>query len=224
MTSTPALSIGWPWWLAGLVLLLLIATWAWRRRSDGGAAKDRGPDLDTVADWPPTATPLLHPVEREAFDLLRRALRDHRILAQVPLARFLRVPTRQSYARWMGRVGRLNADLLVCSPSFQVLAVVELQPAKASARAEMRLARMQRVLKAAGIPVFVWPDDQLPAIDSVRGLLGLPEPEGGADAARTTPGALPDDDRFDHTVPREARPSTWFDDFDEEPASPRGKG
>ncbi|UUX95732.1 DUF2726 domain-containing protein [Aquabacterium sp. J223] len=222
MTPSPLLSIAWPWWLAGLVLLLLVAAWAWRR---GGArpADERGPALDTVADWPPTATPLLHPVERQAFDLLRRALPDHRILAQVPLARFLRVPTRQSYARWMGRVGRLNADLLVCSPSFQVLAVVELQPARPSARAEMRLARMQRVLKAAGIPVFVWPDDPLPAIDSVRGLLGLPEPAGGVDAPRTTPGALPDDDRF-NAAPREARPSTWFDDFDDEPSLPRDKG
>jgi hypothetical protein len=53
--------------------------------------------------------------ERRAYELLRTALPGFLVLAQVPLGRFLRVPTRHSHAEWMQRVGSLSADLLVCN-------------------------------------------------------------------------------------------------------------
>ena len=53
--------------------------------------------------------------ERRAYDLLRKALPGYLVLAQVPLARFMRVPTRHSYAEWMQRVGSLSAPTCWCA-------------------------------------------------------------------------------------------------------------
>ena len=72
----------------------------------------------------PQATRVLTAAERQAFEILRTALPAHIVLAQVPLARFIKVPTRNSYAEWLRRAGHLSADLVVCDRHSQVVAVV----------------------------------------------------------------------------------------------------
>lgn len=121
-------------------------------------------DLDTVTSWEPTATRVLTATEREAHQILLRALPEHLILAQVPLARFIKVPTRNSYVEWMRRVGSLSADLVVCDAHTQVVAVVEIrQPmGREKERSQRRHQRMDRVLEAAGVPVHVWLEGALP--------------------------------------------------------------
>ncbi|MDO9234880.1 MAG: DUF2726 domain-containing protein [Aquabacterium sp.] len=120
--------------------------------------------LDTLADWEPVATRVLTGSEREAYHVLRRALPDHMILAQVPVARFIKVPTENPYSEWLRRVGSLSADLVVCDMASQVVAVVDVrQPAsKEKERSQRRHARMDRVLQAARIPVHVWLEGSLP--------------------------------------------------------------
>ncbi|NBD20914.1 DUF2726 domain-containing protein [Aquabacterium fontiphilum] len=120
--------------------------------------------LDTLAAWEPVATRVLKTPEREAYQVLRRALPDHIILAQVPLARFIKVPTRNSYSEWLRRVGSLCADLVVCDMSSQVVAVVEVRPGAGGSKdnALKRQARMDKVLQAARIPVHVWLEGALP--------------------------------------------------------------
>jgi len=120
--------------------------------------------LDTLIDWEPLATRVLTSPEREAHHVLRKALPDHMILAQVPVARFIKVPTRNPYSEWLRRVGSLCADLVVCDLHSQVIAVVEIrQPmSRENERAQRRHARMDRVLDAARIPVHVWLEGALP--------------------------------------------------------------
>ena len=120
--------------------------------------------LDTLIDWEPLATRVLTSPEREAYHVLRKALPDHMILAQVPVARFIKVPTRNPYSEWLRRVGSLCADLVVCDLHSQVIAVVEIrQPmSRENERAQRRHARMDRVLDAARIPVHVWLEGALP--------------------------------------------------------------
>lgn len=134
------------------------------RRRPRRAVPAHGDALDTLAAWEPVVTRVLKTPEREAYQVLRRALPDHIILAQVPLARFIKVPTRNSYAEWLSRVGSLCADLVVCDMSSQVVAVVEVrQPAGANKdNAAKRHARMDKVLQAARIPVHVWLEGALP--------------------------------------------------------------
>lgn len=120
--------------------------------------------LDTLVDWEPLSTRVLTTSERDAYHVLRKALPDHMVLAQVPVARFIKVPTRNSYSEWLRRVGSLCADLVVCDASSQVVAVVEVrQPlSRENERAQRRHARMDRVLQGARIPVHVWLEGALP--------------------------------------------------------------
>jgi len=120
--------------------------------------------LDTLMDWEPLSTRVLTTAERDAYHVLRKALPDHMVLAQVPVARFIKVPTRNSYSEWLRRVGSLCADLVVCDASSQVVAVVEVrQPlSRENERAQRRHARMDRVLQGARIPVHVWLEGALP--------------------------------------------------------------
>jgi hypothetical protein len=155
-----------------LGVVLLCGAWLLVRRrqqmsspSHGRSRQTQSDELDTVAAWEPTATRVLTTPEREAYQTLRKALPEHMVLAQVPLARFLKVPTRNSYSEWMRRVGALCADLVVCDANAQVVAVIEIrQPvtSKDRDRNAKRHARMDKVLAAANIPVHVWLDGALP--------------------------------------------------------------
>jgi hypothetical protein len=178
-------------WLGAVVLLLAAGGgfgWRWYTRRENAPRPSNGAldALDTVAAWEPQATRILTSPERLAYATLLRALPDHLILAQVPLSRFLRVPTRYSYAEWLARVGQLCADLVVCDASSQVLAVVEVRPTGQSDRGRKRFDRMGRVLKAAGVPLHVWSEQALPSVTAAREML-TPEPK----AAQKAEGAAP---------------------------------
>jgi hypothetical protein len=218
--------------LLGMALLLVL-----RRRKQASAstpaARQKKPSLealDTVAGWEPQVMRILSSHERDAYATLVKALPEYMVLGQVPLARFLRVPTRHSYAEWLSRVGSLSADLLVCDRSSQVLAVVEVHSPRDSLRSRQRHDRMIRVLKAAGIRVLVWREGELPSPASVRELLAPGDAAAQpnrAETSRPMPGplsAIPVADVED-TLPgelaelREPPPSTWFDDFESQPTA-----
>lgn len=208
---------------------LLAAWWAWRSRGALGKLSQGNDSLDTLAAWPPSATRVLTQGERAAYDLLRHALPAHMVLAQVPLHRFIKVPTRNSYSEWLRRVGRLHADLVVCDRHSQVLAVVEIlsDDAAPASRVRRRRDRMIRVLQATQIPVHVWRASALPPVDAAREAI-LPgatssefEPTGAHVQARgfgapsslaaSAADAAPSEDAMGL---REPPPSTWFDDLD----------
>jgi hypothetical protein len=127
--------------------------------------------LDTIAGWPPEAARILTINERQAYDLLRRAMPGFLILAQVPLSRFIRVPARHSYAEWLARVGNLSADLMLCDSGSRVLAVIDIRAQQESERGRRRHERMARVLRAAGVHVFTWREGELPSAVEVRSAL-----------------------------------------------------
>jgi Protein of unknown function (DUF2726) len=157
-----------------LCAALLLVTVLMRRRRQMGARRSaaKHESLDTVQAWHPEAVRVLTIAERRAYDLLRNALPGFLVLAQVPLSRFVRVPTRHSHAEWMHRAGSLSADLLVCDAGSKVLAVIDIRPAEQTARSRQRHERMARVLKAAGIVVQVWGEDKLPTASTVRSMFG----------------------------------------------------
>ena len=231
-------------WIALGVAALVLLGWLLSRRNvsaKGQASNDR---LDTVTGWPPKATRILTTPERLAHDVLVRALPEYMILAQVPLARFLKVPTRNSYTEWLRRLGSQCADLVICDKASQVLAVVDVQAPgdQASERARKRLNRMARVLKSAEIPLHVWTEGALPGVDAARATL-LPQPAealmpmarsaAGAPIAAAEPAAdtvpgnpfddLDRDPSSDEVIEAlEPPPSTWFDEFNSGP-TPLGK-
>lgn len=214
--------------LAVLVALVVVFLFL-RGRSGRRGADDDGGRLDTVTAWPPKTTRVMTTAERMAYTTLVRALPGYMILAQVPIARFLKVPTRHSYSEWLRRLGNQCADLVVCDMSAEVVAVVNVQPPadKISERGRKRQNRMARVLKAADVPLHVWTDNALPSVEAVRETL-LPKgaeseprtfatPPARAGASRPMPlEAQPEAD--DTGEVREPMPSTWFDEFNSGPA------
>lgn len=195
--------------------------------ADEGAKRARD-DMDTVASWPPEATRLLTGGERGAHEVLVKALPECLIFAQVPLARFIKVPRRHSYAEWLTRVGHLCADFLLCDRASMVIGVVMLQTVRDSERSDRRRARMSRVLKAAGIKVFQWREEALPSPETARDqiiqrvgeLKSTPVVEVASSRSMRSaaPGSIPVPevlvDPTDDGQRREPPASTWFDDLD----------
>jgi hypothetical protein len=144
----------------------------WLARKQGPTVRPEMPAerLDTLAGWPPEPTRILRSSERLAFSTLKLALPGYLILAQVPLARFLTVPKRNSYAEWMRRLGNQCVDFVVCDVTSQVVAVVEVRPPidLLDERVRVRLDRVARALKAAKIPLHVWNEEKLPTIEAAR--------------------------------------------------------
>lgn len=158
--------------IAALTISALLLAWLWRRRRGGRGSTRKPPaeSLDTVQSWTPQAVRVLTLPERQAYDLVRKALPNRLVLAQVPLARFISVPTRHSYSDWLTRVGRLTVDLLVCDKSSRVVAVVDVRLAGQSTRSVRRHERMRQVLETAGIRVLSWNADAMPSASEVRTL------------------------------------------------------
>jgi hypothetical protein len=201
-----------------VALVALVVRW----RAGRQAGREHGPDqIDTITGWEPHATRILTPAECQAFETLRTALPEYIILAQVPLARFIKVPTHNLYAEWLHRAGRLCVDLVVCDGNSRVVAGVEIQPSTPlAARALRRQQRMLRVLKAAHIPVHAWPDTALPGAVLAREtiLRFVPEaqskPRLAATIAPLAETAIYVDTIFENDGP----PSTWLGDLDTNPA------
>jgi hypothetical protein len=174
-----------------LACALPLVWWLARRTHEPPREELPAERLDTLIGWPPEATRILRTSERMAFSTLKLALPGYMILAQVPIARFLNVPKRNSYAEWMRRLGTQCVDFVVCDVTSQVVAVVEIRPPaeQLSEKLRARLDRVARVLKAANIPIHVWNENRLPSIEAARAKI-LPEspavPAGLAEKAAPT--------------------------------------
>jgi hypothetical protein len=151
-------------------LLLLLALVLLRLRQRVQRRRERQQEVvDTLTGWPPESVRVLSITERQAYDLLRRAMPGFLVMAQVPLARFIRVPARRSYTEWLQRVGSLSADLMLCDSGSRVLAVIDIRNAHETERSRRRHERMARVLRAARIPVYEWREGHLPTATEARG-------------------------------------------------------
>ena len=218
------------------VCALGLLWWGVRRLRHARSDEADADRIDTLTGWPPEATRVLTLTERQAYSTLVRALPDCIVLAQVPMSRFLKVPRRHSYADWLRRLGHQCVDFVVCDMHAQVLAVVELRAPSgpAAERAQRRLERMARSLKAAKVPLHVWTEGLLPSAEAAREAI-TPRPATPATGTASTPStdvaATPakqppapalspfedtgrDSMQDERIELQEPPPSTWFDDID----------
>jgi Protein of unknown function (DUF2726) len=220
--------------MAASAVGVLALYWLWRKGQtrklpNQAAGRPRTLDaVDTVIGWPPDATRVLTVRHQRALEVLRRALPEHMILAQVPISHFIKVPTRNSYVEWLRRVGHVCIDLMICDAASNVLAVIEVRQADKveTDRARKRHSRVERVLRAAGIPLHVWNEALLPDPAAVRKAFvpGSPEPEldNGPDTSpleptlygpgRSRPRAAAES-TVDVTGRNDPPRTTWFDEL-----------
>lgn len=218
-----------PHWIAAAsAALAALLTWAVMRarRPVAPPLPQREEGLDTIQAWPPQAVRVMTLGERQAYEVLKRALPGHVILSQVPLSRFISVPTRNPYQMWLQRAGRLAVDLLVCDYSSRAVAAVEVRTADESKRSTKRHQRLVEVLRAAGVQVFEWDEDNLPEVVDARDLFipkkeAAPEAPARIDAVgrRLLPvpdiaEVLADGDATDYGQ-LEPVPSAFYDDLDD---------
>ena len=118
-----------------------------------------------VDEWPFYSKKPLSDVEQILYHRIVKALPDHIILAQVSLSRFLGVKKGNKFNVWFNKINRLTADYVVCSKSFDILGVIELDD-KSHERAKNKANdnKKDKALHSAGIKVVRWhvktmPDD-----------------------------------------------------------------
>lgn len=221
----------WSWIAIGVIGTLLAITPLWLRARRSSAAAHALDQLDTLTTWPPEPTRVLDIHERLALQALARALPGHMLLAAVPLANFLNVPRRHSYAEWLKRAGHLSVDLMVCDPSSHVVAVVLLRKPNDTAKRLRRLEQIARVVSAARVRVLFWTSGALPAqADIIEALKPHPRAANGgaAPAEDTATAPSPVMNGLGLPLPlvveshtgaapatgRETPASTWFDDLE----------
>ncbi|MDQ6683788.1 MAG: DUF2726 domain-containing protein [Pseudomonadota bacterium] len=226
-----------------IVGALALVFWLMRRPSAVRAVEPSGERLDTLAGWPPEAMRIMRSSERLAFSTLKLALPGYLILAQVPVARFVTVPKRNSYAEWMRRIGSQCVDFVICDVTSQVVSVVEVRPPleELTDKVRARFERMERTLDAAGIPVHVWNEQKLPSIEAARAKIlpnapavpprlarrmvetampdgpdggGVVVSEGESNVFADTDQQLPHGEIIDSGEVREPNATSWFDELD----------
>lgn len=212
--------------LMAAVLTLSLLMLARRRRTRSIHGGEGADGLDTIAAWPPQAVRVMTLAERQAYDVLRRAMPRCLVLAQVPLARFISVPTLNSYAAWLTRAGRLSADLLVVDNASRPVTAIQIRDGGETDRSVKRRQRLTDVLQAAGISVHVWDGDRLPTPEEALRLFHADQTltEEAVDRNGPIPVAqveellaLGDDRDYGH----DPVASTFFDEFD--PGSPASR-
>jgi Protein of unknown function (DUF2726) len=215
---------------AAVLTLSLLMLLARRRRTHSFHGGEGADGLDTIGAWPPQAVRVMTLAERQAYDVLRRAMPRHIVLAQVPLARFISVPTLNSYAAWLTRAGRLSADLLVVDNASRPVTAIQIRDGDETDRAAKRRQRLTDVLQAAGVSVHVWDSDRLPtpeeALRLFHGDQTLIEEAEEADERGSGPIPVAQVEELlalgdDRDYGQDPVASTFFDEFD--PGSPASR-
>lgn len=189
---------------AAVVLCLVLALLAWRlrkRRPAAGKPKAKArtdrpnsrEGVDLLARYHPSAVRVLTAFEREAFDLVRAALPQHIVMAQVPLMRYLKVQDKRTEDDWLRGLSMLSADILVCDSSSRPVIAVEILPPNPGPRAQERHERMRQLLEGVGVRVLIWQEARLPAAEQARTQLQTALESAGSPGARqkTSRGDVP---------------------------------
>lgn len=223
--------------MSALAAVAVLALLLWLTLRRGAQRKEALADqtrVDTLLTWPPESVRMLRTSERAAYNILSLALPGQMIFAQVPLARFIDVPKRNSYAEWMRRIGSHCVDFVICDASSKVVAVVDVRPSASAIgeRLQRRLERVARTLQTVEIPLHVWIDAALPSVEAARDALApivgrhaqtpaspgpMPRPLSATLPPSRHPLTVSDDSQVEVIEMTDARASTWFDELDSEP-------
>lgn len=193
-----------PWLVAAVALAA--AAWWWRMRR--GRRTDASRSLPP--EWPLSPRPVFSAAERKLYRLLRDALPHHIVLAKLSLVRFCQPHDPRSVREWYELLGPVHVSFAVCSPNGRVLAVLDLDEQRTSARLQRQSRIKQSVLEACRIRYLRCPPDHLPSIPE---LLMLVPQSPQSRGPQTAPGFARARDSLANTVAtrRAQRLALWQD-------------
>jgi len=123
-------------------------------------------------EWPFRVKKPLTKVEQVLYFRLIEALPDLIVLAQVPLAGFLRVRKGQTWHEWHNRISQKSVDYLICERDFRVVMAVELDDASHDSPTRAHAdATKSRALTAAGVTLIRWRTTALPDEAAIRSIV-----------------------------------------------------
>jgi hypothetical protein len=164
------------WILASLSLALFAGAgvlWLLRMRK---------PDATPLpSEWTLTARPVFNADERRVYRQLREALPHHIVLSKLPLVRFCQPTDPREVRFWYELLGKIHVGFAICSANGRVLAAIDLDTDRASARRSLQIK--QSVLAACRVRYLRCPVDHLPSIPELQLLV----PHSGATARGPQP-------------------------------------
>lgn len=123
-------------------------------------------------EWPYLLKKPLSEVEQKFFLILREAFPEMIVLAQVGLWGILDVKkglTKSERTKYENQIARQRLDFVICSQSFEVVAVIELDDASHErASNKTRDEKKDKALTAAGAKIIRFPVKEMPGAKEVR--------------------------------------------------------
>lgn len=125
---------------------------------------------DDVAHWPYEPLPLMTNSEVRFFELLRDAVPEYFIFAQVQLSRIIDANQAPESRKWLNRISRLSIDYLLVDVDAQTsLIAIELDDWSHESEARQRTdAKKNKALSCAGIPIMRFHVEKMPTVEQLR--------------------------------------------------------
>ena len=125
------------------------------------------------AEWPFSAKRPLSRAEQTMYYRLVQSLPELVVLAQVPLASFLRVRKGRTWNEWFDRISRKSVDFLVCERDFRIVMAIELDDGGHDRPERVRSDKVKnRALTAAGVPLVRWSAHAPPDTGTIGRIVG----------------------------------------------------
>ena len=189
-----------PWVLASLSVLLLLGAGVLALLKN----KRRSP-LSLPTEWTLTSRPVFSTDERRVYRQLREALPHHIVLSKLPLVRFCQPSDPQEVRFWYDLLGTIHVTFAICSANGRVLAVIDLDNARAGSRRALQIK--QSVLGACRVRYLCCSVDHLPSIPELQLLV----PQTGAASRGPQPAPTAATQPGGATQRRRDRATLWQD-------------
>lgn len=113
----------------------------------------------------------LSQTEQALYYKLRKALPQHNVLAQVSLTALVGIKKGNGWQTAFNKSSRKYADFVICSPAFEVLAVIELDDnSHDTERAGKADQDKDFALSSAGHQVIRWRQKDIPSVEAIADL------------------------------------------------------
>ncbi|SMB28121.1 conserved protein of unknown function [Sterolibacterium denitrificans] len=112
--------------------------------------------------------------EKALYYKLLKALPNNPVLAQVSMSAIVGIKKGKDWQSTFNKISRKYADFVICSPAFDVIAIIELDDSShESDRARHADKEKDAALNGAGYTVIRWRQKDIPSVEDIPAALGI---------------------------------------------------